>query len=89
MAQFLAILSLISKLFPVIVELVKTVEAAVPIGGQGAAKLSMFKAMLQSAYGHFTDTTVAFDALWPMLQPIIGSLVSMYNSSGLFKTTTK
>lgn len=85
MQTFIFIMQLIGKLFPVIVETVKAIEAAMPEPGQGQAKLAMVKAAMQSAYDQLTNVQVTFEQVWPAINAVISSVVTAYNASGIFK----
>lgn len=79
MAQFLAILSLINQLFPLVIQTVRTVEAAFPQSGIGATKLEMVRGMLEHAYSQTQTAETTFDKLWPMLSVMIGGIVKTAN----------
>jgi hypothetical protein len=83
--QFLTILKTILTLLPLLIEAVKAIEAAVPQGGQGAAKLDLIRQTLQAGYEVASDATVKFEAIWPALQSVIGSVVTLFNATGAFK----
>lgn len=72
-------LKMIVQLLPILIQLVKTAEQALPETGQGAAKLEMIKQIL-----------IAFDegipAIWPLVSQAIAAIVSAMNIAGVFKT---
>lgn len=70
-------LKLLVTLLPLLTEMVKAVEKALPEKGQGAAKLALVREMLESV-----DDTL-LDA-WPLIERMISALVRMYNKIGLF-----
>jgi hypothetical protein len=84
MEQFFAILKVAMQLLPMVTEMVKAIENAVPANGQGAAKLEMVRKMLESAYGQAQDASVQFSAIWPVLSSMVGGIVTLYNTSGVF-----
>lgn len=65
---------LIAKLIPVLIEIIKAVEAAIPGEGKGEAKLAMLRQILE-----VTDSTIA--NLWPSLEKVIGIIVATLNSA--------
>lgn len=67
---------MIAKLLPVLIEIIKTVEAAIPGEGKGEAKLVMVRQILE-----VTDNSIA--QLWPALEKVIAILVQAFNT---FKT---
>lgn len=84
--QFVAIIKIVLQLLPLIIEAVKAIEAAFPQGGNGAVKLDALRSMIEAGYKAGSDVVVSFDSLWPVLQSTISSVVSIANSTGLFKS---
>lgn len=87
--QYVQILKLVLSLFPLLVETVKAIEAAIPQGGQGQAKLEAVRVVLESAYKAATDMSVTFETLWPMLSQTVAAIVTMLNATGQFKMSVK
>lgn len=83
------VLRVVVSLFPLIVQLVREIEAAFPQGGQGATKLRMVREALESAFSATVevvdDAKDAFSAAWPALERVIGRIVALYNDLGEFK----
>ena len=71
-------LMLVIKLIPVIIELLKAIEAAIPEQGQGTAKLQTVRQILE-----LTDSSIK--EAWPMVQGVIEVLVKTFNTTGVFK----
>ncbi len=71
-------LMLVIKLIPVIIELLKAIEAAIPEQGQGTAKLQAVRQILE-----LTDNSIK--EAWPMVQGVIEVLVKTFNTTGVFK----
>ena len=71
-------LMLVIKLIPVIIELLKVIEAAIPEQGQGTAKLQAVRQILE-----LTDSSIK--EAWPMVQGVIEVLVKTFNTTGVFK----
>lgn len=70
-------LLLITQLLPLIIQVMKSVEAAIPASGQGTEKLKMVREILE-----LVDESTA--ALWPLLEKVIGILVAGFNATGIF-----
>lgn len=73
MNAFLTILQAI----PAIIAAIKAVEAAVPGSGQGKAKLDAVLALITAAEQSFTQYL-------PQLTSVISTLVTLFNSTGIF-----
>lgn len=84
--SFLQIVKLILSLFPLIIQAVQAVEAAVPAGGNGAAKLDSIRQVLQGAYSIANDAAGKFEDVWPAISGTVGAVVSLFNKTGAFKT---
>jgi len=70
-------LLLIAQLLPLVIQVMKSVEAAIPDAGKGTEKLKMVREILELA-----DDSIA--AIWPLLEKVIGILVSGFNATGIF-----
>ena len=86
--NFLQIVKLILSMLPAIIEAVKAIEAAMPAGGQGAAKLDAIRGILSSAYAIASDAQAQFDSVWPAISGTVSAVVGMFNRAGAFKTGT-
>ena len=73
----LATIKLIIQLIPYILELIKVVEAQIPEKGQGKAKLAFIKNVLE-------ETMPDVNNIWGMVEKIISSAVTLYNTTGVF-----
>lgn len=82
--QFLQILKLTISLLPLLVDAIKTIEAAMPGSGNGAAKLEALRVLLQSSYTGATDAFGTFEQVWPKIQDVAGGLVAAFNKTGVF-----
>lgn len=78
-------LTIILKLFPVILAAVKAIEEAIPLPGQGRKKLDLVLDVLRQAY-QASDLTRAFswDTLIAVVVPMIAKIVDLHNELGLF-----
>ncbi len=75
MKTFLAILQLV----PALIELIKATESAIPGSGNGAAKLSMIRQIMEAAYDGISE-------MWPVIEKIISAIVGVFNETGAFET---
>lgn len=85
MQQFLLIMQALNAMMPTVIATVKAIEDALPVSGQGQAKLEMVRSVLSAAYAQVQSVQVAFDQVWPVLSAFIGALVTVYNTAGVFK----
>lgn len=82
---FLEIVKIVLGLLPVILDAVKSIEAAIPVSGKGKEKMDLIKTALQTTYDATNQTKTTFQVIWPQLESIITKVVSVYNSTGIFK----
>lgn len=83
--NYVLIIKAVLTLLPFIIDAVKSIEAAFPASGQGATKLAAVRSIVETAYGTANDAAIKFDALWPAIQSAVSAVVSLANSTGLFK----
>jgi hypothetical protein len=86
MVNFLNLLSFINQLFPIVLETVKTVEAAFPQSGQGSTKLAMVTNLVEQAAGLAGQSQDVIKQVTPLIEPLINSSVALYNATGVFKS---
>ncbi|MCC6394028.1 MAG: hypothetical protein IT167_25750 [Bryobacterales bacterium] len=79
-------LTIILKLFPVILAAIKAVEEAIPLPGQGRKKLDLVLDVLRQAFDASKEISEAFswDALVAVVVPMIARIVDLHNELGLF-----
>ena len=65
------------KLIPVIIELIKAIEQAIPGESKGEAKLVVVREILEIV-------DVGTKNLWPQISLIISVLVKTFNTTGVF-----
>ena len=65
------------KLIPVIIELIKAIEQAIPGDSKGEAKLVAVREILEIV-------DVGTKNLWPQISLIISVLVKTFNTTGVF-----
>lgn len=85
MANFVATVKLVLSLLPLILDVVKAVEVALPQAGQGAQKLALVRTTLQAAFTVAGDAVASFEQVWPALEKTVGAVVGLFNSTGVFK----
>lgn len=83
--QYIQLIKLVLSLLPLILEVVKAVEKALPEGTNGAVKLGLVRGAMESAYDVADDAIGSFEKVWPALEKTVAAVVSVYNTSGVFK----
>ena len=75
------------KLLPVLLSVVKAVEEAIPLPGEGKKKLALVLDVLKSAYDASTDLSASFsfEKLVALVVPMIAKIVDLHNALGLFQ----
>ena len=83
-------LTVILKLFPVVLTAVQAVEEAIPIPGQGRKKLDLVLDILKQAFDASSELSQSFswDNLVAVVVPMIAKIVDLHNSLGLFQKST-
>lgn len=76
--NFFTILKTLASLLPILLQIVTSLETALPETGNGSKKLSALKTIVQSAYSVSTDTSVAFEKIWPAIEVAVSGLVAMF-----------
>lgn len=69
---------LIVQLIPALISLVKEIEAVIPQGGQGQAKLAAVRGIMEATYDGVTE-------IWPAVEKVVSTLINLFNTTGLFK----
>lgn len=75
----------VKKLWSMVVDIVKLIEETIPDDGAGKAKLMAFDIMLKSAIEKADDIDAEFDKLQPVAHDIVSSVVTLFNTVGLFR----
>ena len=91
MTALLTTISAIIQIFPLVVELVRTIEQAMPLKGAGAQKLDLLKGILEDAYQTMTSEdkkAVSLDRLVLAAVSIANRLVGYFNTTAVFPKTT-
>ena len=73
------ILLLIVQLIPALISLIKAIEDALPAAGLGAEKLAAVRKIIEATFEGASE-------IWPTIEKVIGVLVSLFNSTGVFTT---
>lgn len=71
---------LVLQIVPALIEMIKAIEAAIPGTGKGEQKLAAVREIIETAYEQSGE-------IWPVVQKVIGILVSLFNSTGAFTTS--
>lgn len=87
MARFVLFLQVLAQLLPVIVAFVRSIEAALPAGGQGAQKLALFRELIAGSYQSAGEVSVALEDILPAAERAASAVVGMFNRSGAFNQT--
>lgn len=83
----MGILIAVLKLLPVLIEVVRVLEVAIPIAGQGKAKLDLVLGIVETVYGVSNDLTKELpqSKTTPLIVSIVGKIVGTFNALGVFK----
>lgn len=80
---------LIIQLLPVLIQIMKQVEEAIPAQGAGEQKLAAVRGILESIYGLSGKGMAAFTEIWPVLENSASVLVEAFNNTGIFSRKAK
>lgn len=83
--NILTYLSWVRKLWNTVVEIIKLIEETIPDDGAGKEKLAAFDIMLKAALEKADDIDESFDKLQPVAHDIVAAVVTLFNSTGLFR----
>jgi hypothetical protein len=80
-------LLIVLKLLPLILSVVRSVEDAIPLPGQGRKKLDLVLDILKTAYEASGSLAAEFswDKLVAIVVPMVGKIVDLHNALGLFQ----
>lgn len=85
MTNFLTVIKLVLSLLPLLIDVTKAVEAALPQAGLGSQKLALVRTTLQAAFEITGDAVASFEQVWPALEKTVGAIVGVFNAAGIFK----
>lgn len=77
---------IVPMIWPLLVNLVREIEDAIPEPGQGSVKLAAVKAFLTGLLTKLGLTEALVQRVWPALEAVVSGLVGVYNTLGVFKT---
>ena len=82
---------IILKLAPLILSIVRSVEDAIPLPGQGKQKLDLVLDILKTAYEGSSSLAADFswDKLVAIVVPMVGKIVDLHNALGLFQRSVQ
>ena len=89
MTRFVKLLQALLLILPAIIDAIRAIEAAVPVGGKGADKLQLLRELIAGVYDTAGDVGVAFADLWPTIERTVASVVALFNKAGVFKTSAE
>ena len=75
----------VKKLWSMVVDIVKLIEETIPDDGAGKEKLMAFDIMLKAAIEKADDIDEQFDKLQPVAHDIVSTIITLFNTVGLFK----
>ena len=75
----------VKRLWSMVVEIVRLIEETIPDDGAGKEKLMAFDIMLKAAIEKADDIDAEFDKLQPVAHDIVSSVVTLFNTVGLFR----
>ena len=91
MTALLNTIRAIIQIFPLVVELVRTIEQIVPLKGVGAQKIELLRGILEDAYQAMTSEdrkAFSLERLLLAAVSIANRLVAFLNATGVFQKTT-
>lgn len=71
-------LKLIVQILPVLIDLIRSIESALPEGGLGKQKLQFVRELIQNIAPELLDN-------WPMIEKVVSAVVGLFNQIGIFK----
>ncbi len=78
--------TIVLKFLPVLLDLVKAVESAIPLPGQGQKKLDLVLSVVKQAYDASTELqSFSWDKLVAVVVPMIANIIELHNQLGLFQ----
>jgi hypothetical protein len=64
--------------------MIQSAETLLPVKGSGAQKLEMVKNWVQGALAFEGHAAEVIEAIWPRVEPVIATLVTLYTGNGAF-----
>jgi hypothetical protein len=72
------------KVFPLIVQLVRSFEDAVPAGGQGVAKGDALKSLVAGIYEEVGEDLLPQSKVLALVEKIAATIVALFKKTGIF-----
>lgn len=72
------------RIFPLVVQLVKAFEEAVPSGGQGPAKAEALKLLIAGIYEEAGEEKFPLDRTLALVDRMATTIVSLFKKTGIF-----
>jgi len=85
-------LLIILRILPLVLDAIRSIEAAIPLPGQGKKKLDLVLDILRTAYdGGVADAAreISWEKLVTIVVPMIAKIVGLHNELGLFQKPSK
>lgn len=70
---------------PAIIEVMKRLEAELPVGGAGAVKFARLISWLEENHGESLRRVAKWEAILAAVKPLVAVLVALLNNAGLFR----
>jgi hypothetical protein len=83
-AKALAYGSAVTSAVNLLPGMIQSAEGLLPQKGSGPQKLDMVKNWIQGALAWEGHAAEVIEAIWPKVEPVIATLVSMYTGNGAF-----
>jgi hypothetical protein len=85
MKRFLQLLELAVKILPLLISVVKALESAVPVGGQGVSKGEMLVSIVEAVYEEAGDELPPLASVIGMVGKLASGVVSLFKKTGMFQ----
>ncbi|MBM3748947.1 MAG: hypothetical protein FJW34_24530 [Acidobacteria bacterium] len=78
------------RLFPLVLTVVRAVEEAIPLPGQGKKKLDLVLDTIKTVYEGSSELAreFTFEGLVAIVVPMVSRIVDLHNELGLFQKST-
>ena len=87
--NYLETIKTVLSYIPALIAAIKAVEEAIPIAGQGAAKMAAVGEILAATDQLANGAGDYFAKIWPTLQSIGSSFVKLFNVTGVFANSVE
>lgn len=83
--NILTYIKYVALLWDLCVTIVKQVEATIPDGGAGSAKLAAFDVILKGLVDKSEDISESFESIQPVAHDIVAAIVKLLNATNGFR----